>query len=125
MVWSIYPFGGATVKLIQQIGYVHAMDLILTGRLVDAAFAARLGLVNEVCETQGQVMERAMETAERIAANSPTAVRAVKRQISSTIADHALAREALEQRLGDEVRAGPNFAEGVAAFREKRKPHYR
>jgi enoyl-CoA hydratase/carnithine racemase len=38
--WSIYPFGGATVKLTQQIGYVHAMDLLLTGRLVDAAFAA-------------------------------------------------------------------------------------
>ena len=34
--WSIYPFGGATVKLVQQIGYVHAMDLILTGRLIGA-----------------------------------------------------------------------------------------
>ncbi len=32
--WSIYPFGGATVKLIPQIGYVHAMDLLLTGRLI-------------------------------------------------------------------------------------------
>src|SRR2546428_2127713 len=39
--WSVYPFGGATVKLIQQIGYVHAMDLLLTGKLVDAAEAAR------------------------------------------------------------------------------------
>ena len=43
--WSIYPFGGATVKLAQQIGHVHAMDLLLTGRLVDAAFAERVGLV--------------------------------------------------------------------------------
>jgi 1,4-dihydroxy-2-naphthoyl-CoA synthase len=41
--WSIYPFGGATVKLIQQIGHVHAMDLLLTGRLIDAAEAARRG----------------------------------------------------------------------------------
>src|SRR5712675_3282052 len=40
--WSIYPFGGATVKLAQQIGYVQAMDLLLTGRLVDAAFAERV-----------------------------------------------------------------------------------
>src|SRR3989442_10465331 len=46
--WSIYPFGGATVKLIQQIGYVHAMDLLLTGKLVDAAEAAHLGLGNRV-----------------------------------------------------------------------------
>ena len=34
--WSIYPFGGATIKLIQQIGYVHAMELLLTGGLIDA-----------------------------------------------------------------------------------------
>src|SRR6202034_706027 len=46
--WSIYPFGGSTIKLIQQIGYVHAMDLLLTARLIDAAEAARLGLVNRV-----------------------------------------------------------------------------
>ena len=44
--WSIYPFGGATVKLAQQIGHVHAMDLLLTGRLVDADFAERVGLIN-------------------------------------------------------------------------------
>jgi enoyl-CoA hydratase/carnithine racemase len=51
-------------------------------------------------------------------------VQAVKRQISSTIADHALAREALEQELGDKVRASAYFQEGVAAFREKRRPKY-
>ena len=39
--WSIYPFGGSTIKLIQQIGYVHAMDLLLTARLIDAERAAR------------------------------------------------------------------------------------
>ena len=44
--WSIYPFGGSTTKLVQQIGYVHAMDLLLTARLIDAEEAARLGLVN-------------------------------------------------------------------------------
>jgi enoyl-CoA hydratase/carnithine racemase len=66
----------------------------------------------------------AIETAERIAANSPSAVQAVKRQVTATIADHALAREAQEQELGDKVRAGPHFAEGVAAFREKRQPRY-
>jgi enoyl-CoA hydratase/carnithine racemase len=51
-------------------------------------------------------------------------VQAVKRQVSATIADHALTREALEQQLGDEVRASPHFAEGIAAFREKRRPRY-
>lgn len=121
--WSIYPFGGSTTKLMQQIGYVHAMDLLLTGRLIDAAAAARLGLVNQVLPRH-ELMDWARETAASIAANSPSAVQAVKRQVSGTIADHALTREALDQSLGDAVRASPHFAEGVAAFREKRRPRY-
>ena len=121
--WSIYPFGGATVKLVNQIGYVHAMDLLLTARLIDAAEAARLGLINRVVEG-ADLMSWALRTAETIAAHSPSAVQAVKRQVSATIAEHGRARESLDQALGDEVRASRHFTEGVAAFREKRPPKY-
>ena len=121
--WSIYPFGGATVKLVQQIGYVHAMELLLTAKLIDATEAARIGLVNRVLPADG-LMPWALETAETIAANSPTAVQAVKEQISATIADHAHSREALEQQLGDRVRASDHFKEGIRAFLEKRSPNY-
>lgn len=121
--WSIYPFGGSTTKLIRQIGYVHAMDLLLTARLITAEEAARLGLVNRIVP-RAELMGWAIDTAEAIAANSPSAVQAVKRQVSTTLADHVLRREALEQELGDAVRASPHFAEGVAAFREKRRPRY-
>src|SRR5436190_19522101 len=68
--WSIYPFGGSTIKLIQQIGYVHAMDLLLTARLIGAEQAMRLGLVNRLVPS-GELMPWALETAAAIAANSP------------------------------------------------------
>ena len=121
--WSIYPFGGATVKLVEQIGYVHAMDLLLTAELISADDAAALGLVNKVVPA-ADLMGWAIAKAQTIAANSPSAVQAVKRQISATIVDHARSREALDQELGDAVRAGPHFDEGVAAFLEKRTPDY-
>jgi enoyl-CoA hydratase/carnithine racemase len=121
--WSIYPFGGATVKLIQQIGQAHAMDLLLTGRLITAEAAAGLGLINAVVPADG-LMDWALAKAEAIAGNSPSAVQAVKTQISATIAAHALSREPMDQELGDKVRASPHFAEGVAAFLGKRKPVY-
>jgi enoyl-CoA hydratase/carnithine racemase len=121
--WSVYPFGGATIKLVQQIGYVHAMELLLTADLIDATEAARIGLVNRVVPAE-RLLPWALETAGRIAANSPSAVQAVKQQISATMAEHARSREALEQELGDRVRASAHFREGLAAFREKRQPRY-
>ncbi len=121
--FAIYPFGGATVKLSQQIGHVHAMDLILTGRLINADDAARLNLVNEVMPAD-RLMDWARAKADMIAANSPAAVQAVKLQISSGIAEFAKNREPMDQVLGDRVRASPDFQEGVAAFLEKRRPDY-
>jgi enoyl-CoA hydratase/carnithine racemase len=122
--WAIYPFGGAAAKLVHQIGHVHAMRLLLTAEIVDAEEATRIGLVNEVVPAES-VMARALAVAELIAANSPQAVQAVKRFVSGGIAEQAQAGEAAEQALGDAVRASDDFAEGVAAFREKREPKYR
>ena len=120
---SIYPSGGATVKLIHQLGYVHAMELLLTTPLIDAMPAAQIGLVNRVVPTEG-LMPWALAPAATIAANSPTAVQAVHQQISTTMAEQGRAREALDQTLGDRVRASPHFTEGVTALRHQRQPHY-
>ena len=122
--WGVYPFGGAALRLRQQIGHVHAMELILAGELIDAAEAARIGLINRVLP-RIELMPWAISMAEKISANSPMAVQAVKEQITAT--DHELnyPREDLEQVLGDRVRASSDFSEGVVAFQEKRSAKFK
>ena len=100
------------------------MKLLLGAQLIDAEEAARIDLVNEVVP-RDELMDWALNMAEIIAANSPSAVQAVKRKISSEIAEHALTQEDLDQELGDIVRDSPHFKEGVAAFLDKRTPNYK
>ena len=121
--WGVYPFGGAATKLVRQIGYVHTMDLILTARMISAAEAAAINLVNEVLPKE-QVLAKAIATASMIAANSPPAVQAVKQQISTMLTSEAAQHEDRDQALGDKVRASAEFQEGINAFKEKRLPNY-
>ncbi len=121
--WAIYPFGGAAAKLVHQIGYAPAMKLLLTAERISAEEAVRIGLVNEVVPAD-EVLARAVATAELIAANSPKAVQAVKRFVSTGFAERSREREPFEQSLGDAVRASADFTEGVEAFRQRREPTY-
>src|ERR1700756_75645 len=110
-----------SVFLTRQIGEKRARDLLLTGRIIEAAEAKELGLVNEIVPAEN-LMKRANELAETILAASPSSVtRAKHLLVSSATAsvDHDLERAVLESAR---VRCTPDFKEGIAAFLEKRKP---
>lgn len=76
--WAIFPGGGSTVRLPRQIPYARAMELLLTGDLISASEAHAFGFLNRVVPP-AEVLGTAMELAERIAANGPIAVQAIRR----------------------------------------------
>lgn len=107
--------------LTLQIGDKRTRDLLLTGRIVDAEEAMRMGLVNEIVP-RAELQRRAQTLAENLAHNSPQATRITRRLLAAqwkTWLDAAIVA-AIESSV--EARETADFREGVAAFLEKRKP---
>jgi enoyl-CoA hydratase/carnithine racemase len=121
---AVIPGAGGTQRLPRVVGLARAKELILTGRVLDAAEAARIGLVHEVVPA-GEAVSRATEIGEEIAARGPIAVREAKRLL-----DDALARP-LEEGLRAELEASlrvfatDDLLEGARSFFDKRDPDYR
>ncbi len=121
---GIIPGGGASQRLPRLVGLGNALRLTLTGDRINAAEAARIGLVDEVVP-HARLEERTLEIAERIGSRSALAVRLAKAAI------HASARLPLNQGLRFEqslftlVMASQDKEEGVRAFLEKRDPKWR
>jgi enoyl-CoA hydratase len=122
--WAIFPMGGSSVKLPRQIPYAKAMEILLTGELIDAREAYRLGFINRVLP-QDKVMEEAERIAGIIVENGPLAVTAVKKAVLSNTGltlHEGLAKEmeiAMPVFMSDDVKEGPR------AFKEKRKPVFK
>ena len=109
--------------LVWQVGHKIARDLLLTGRLFDAAEAHRYGLVNEVVDPE-RLMARARELANQLLENSPSSVRATKRLVNSFISESLDSQIAAAVEDNARIRTTADFREGVTAFLEKRKPRW-
>ncbi|HEX4003925.1 MAG TPA: enoyl-CoA hydratase-related protein [Candidatus Acidoferrales bacterium] len=112
-----------SVFLRRRIGDTHVRDLLLTGRIIDAAEAFRMGLVTEVVATES-LIDRAKEIAAQLLAASPTAVAQTKKLLIGF--DRAAIRAELEAAIetNSDIRSTPDFREGVTSFLEKRPPKW-
>ncbi len=109
--------------LVWQVGHRIARDLLISGRLFDAAEAHRLGLVNEVVDA-AQLMPRARELAVSLLENSPASMRATKALINSFIAQELDRQFADSIAQNAQARTTADFREGITSFLEKRKPQW-
>jgi enoyl-CoA hydratase/carnithine racemase len=118
---GLYPTGNATVLLPRQIPWVHAQDLMLTGRPIDAERAAQIGLVNEVVGPY-ELEARAFAAADAIAANAPLAVRETRRGVREILHLSLADAYARQEEIGGALRKTEDAAEAARAFVEKRRP---
>ena len=121
---GIIPGGGGTQRLAHAVGKAKAMDLVLTGRMMDAAEAERAGLVSRVVPV-ADLVEEAVKTAEKMAGFSRTALfagkEAVNRAFETTLAEGVR----FERRMFHALFGTADQKEGMAAFVAKRKPEFR
>ena len=121
---GVTPGAGGTQRLPRAIGVARAKELALTGRIIDAPEAERIGLVSRVVPA-GQAVAAATEIANEIAQRGPLAVREVKRLIEAawvTPLDEGLAAEI---DASERVSSSADMLEGARAFLGKRQPSYK
>jgi enoyl-CoA hydratase len=120
---GLYPTGNATVLLPRQIPWVHAADLLLSARPIDAAKAERIGLVNEVV-ARDELLPRALAAADAIAANAPLAVSETRRGLRELVHLSLADAWVRQEEIGAPLRRSADAAEGARSFVEKRPPRW-
>lgn len=120
---GILPGGGGTQRLPRLVGLGRAMRLILTGELIGAEEAERIGLVDEVVD-DGDLRARTLELAGSIAKHSPIALKLIKEAVRASAEMPLSAGLAFERELFISAFSSDDRTEGVAAFLEKRPPSF-
>jgi enoyl-CoA hydratase/carnithine racemase len=121
---GIYPVGGATVRLMQEVGWGNAMRYLLTGDEISAEEAFRIGLVQELTEPRKQI-DRALDIANMISRQAPLGVKATL--TSSRIARSQGEKSAIARLLPDLIplMESEDFKEGIQSFIERREAKFK
>jgi len=121
---GIIPGSGGTQRLTRLVGKSKAMELVLTGRMMDAAEAERAGLVARIVPAADLVAE-ALKTAEKIASFSRPSVLMAKEAVNRALETTLTEGVRFERRLFHSLFATEDQKEGMAAFAEKRPPNFK
>jgi enoyl-CoA hydratase len=120
---AVTPSTGGTQRLPRIVGLARAKELLLTGRIITAQEAERIGLVNEVVPA-GEAVARARAIGQEIAERGPLAVREVKRLVDGALDRDLAAGHVAETEASVRTFATDDLLEGARAFVEKRPPKY-
>ncbi len=121
---GITPGFSGTVRLPKLIGNSMAKEMIFTGKIIDANEALRVGLINSVVEPY-ELMTKALEMAKLIASNAPVAVRYSKESINYALENGTETAAEFETSLFAKCFSTEDQKEGMKAFLEKRKAHFK
>lgn len=121
---GVIPGMGGSQRLTRAVGKAKAMDLILTGRMMDATEAERSGLVSRVVAPE-RLIEEALAAAERIASLSQPSVMMAKEAVNRAFETTLEEGLRFERRLFHSLFATDDQKEGMTAFIEKRKPAFK
>jgi enoyl-CoA hydratase len=121
---GIIPGYGATQRLTQLVGRGKAIELMLTGDLINAAEAKAIGLVNQVAPSKDEVMNLALKTMEKIAKKGPIAVGLVIKTVNAGFDFEKTGYSSEAENFG-KCTLTEDFREGTSAFIEKRQPQFK
>ena len=121
---AIIPGAGGTQRLTRAVGKAKAMEMIFSGRMIDAVEAERCGLVSRVVAND-KLLEEALKLADKIAAQSRPAVLAAKEAVNRAFETTLAEGVRFERRLFHALFSTEDQKEGMAAFVEKRKPQFK
>ncbi len=121
---SLVSDAGSTWFLARSVGYTKALEIIYSGEKVSAEECHRLGLINQLAEDQEDLMEKAMDLAQRLGKKAPLAYDATKKAINFALNNGLLDTVVYEAELQKSLITSDDNKEGVMAFMEKRAPNF-